>query len=82
VRHVIEYKAEMTVGALLEIKADVLELGNKSVKTLYEMHDSRSGQIAATLEATTVYFDLKERRAIPMTGGMKLEAQKLIAARG
>ena len=80
-RHVIEYKAEMTAGSLLEIKAEILGLGNKSVKTLYEMRNTRSRQLAATIEATTVFFDLRKHKAIAITDAMKAQAQKLMAAR-
>ena len=79
VRHVIEYKAELRVGALIEVHAAILQLGGKSLKTLYEMKDASSGQSAATLEATTVYFDLNERKAISLTDSMRVRAQGLMS---
>ena len=42
VRHVIEYKAEVTAGDVLEIKASLVKIGTKSFTAHYEM-DSRGG---------------------------------------
>ena len=78
VRHVIEYQAEVAEGDLLEITAQLLKIGNKSITVLYEMQNVSKKALAATLESTSVYFDLEARTAIPITSTMKATAQKYL----
>ncbi len=78
VRHVIEYQAEVAEGDLLEITAQLLKIGNKSITVLYEMQNVSKKALAATLESTSVYFDLEARTAIPITSTMKVTAQKYL----
>ena len=78
VRHVIEYQAEVAEGDLLEITAQLHKIGNKSITVLYEMQNVSKKALAATLESTSVYFDLEARAAIPITSNMKATAQKYL----
>ena len=78
VRHVIEYQAEVAEGDLLEITAQLLKIGNKSITVLYEMQNVSKKALAATLESTSVYFDLEVRTAIPITSKMKESAQRYL----
>ena len=78
VRHVIEYQAEVAEGDLLEITAQLLKIGNKSITVLYEMQNVSKKALAATLESTSVYFDLEARAAIPITSNMRATAQKYL----
>jgi len=78
VRHVIEYKAEVAAGDVLEIRARVQKIGGKSFTTLYEMINLGRDELAATLESVCVYFDLEERRAIEMNAEMKKTAMKFL----
>ena len=71
VRHVIDYQAEVGVGDLIEISAELVKIGTKSMTVAYEMRNISRNQVAATLESTSVYFDLKARAAIPITQAMK-----------
>ena len=57
VRHVVEYQAEVAAGDLLEITANLVKVGNKSITVIYEMHNLSNAELAATLESTSVYFD-------------------------
>lgn len=71
VRHVIEYKAEVTAGDVLEIRVHLKKVGTSSITVLYEMINLARDEVAATLEAICVYFDLEERRATPLTEEMR-----------
>ncbi len=75
VRHVFEYKTEVAVGRLIEIFGTVTKIGGKSFSSRYEMKDISTGKVAATFEVTTVFFDLKERKAIPLTNQMRIMAE-------
>ncbi len=67
VRHVIEYQNEVGAGDLLEITGSLLRIGGKSITVLYTMHNITRNSGAATLESTSVLFDLDARRAVPLT---------------
>jgi acyl-CoA thioester hydrolase len=75
VRHLIEYKAEVSAGDVLEIRAQLQKIGTKSFTTIYEMINLAKNEVAATLESVCVYFDLEERTAIAMTNEMREKAQ-------
>ncbi len=70
VRHVIEYKSEVHAGSYIEIFGGITKTGNSSIETYYEMRNKSTNKIAATLYGKTVYFDLKARRARPLTDTM------------
>lgn len=76
VKHVIEYSDEVAEGSLLEVRAKIERVGGKSLTTLYEMHNITKGTLAATLESTSVHFDLKQRKAIPISEEMRAMANR------
>ena len=61
VKDTIEYKVEQPVGSLLVIESGLLRTGNTSITALHRMRNTETGEIAATSEKISVYFDLKER---------------------
>ena len=67
----LQYLAEVHSGSLIEIYGHVLKIGNKSITFALEMRAKATGEIAATFESTTVYFDLLERRATPLSAAMR-----------
>ena len=76
VRHVIDYVAEVNAGDVLETRACIRKIGNKSITIRYEMTNLAENEMAATLECTCVLFDLKARRAIPITEALRTMAEK------
>ena len=78
VRHIIDYKAEVAAGDLLEIDAQLVKVGNKSMAVEYRMRNISRNQLAASLHSTSVYFDLEARSAIPITTEMKKAATAFI----
>lgn len=79
VRHVIEYRAEVSAGDLLEIRARLTKVGGKSFTAFYEMFDRSSGELAATLESVCVHFDLEARLAIEISEEMRARAEALVS---
>jgi len=77
-RHVIEYKAEVSAGDVLEIRAQLQKIGTKSCTVLFEMVDLAKDEVVATLESIGVFFDLQARRAIPITDEMRNRAQQYL----
>lgn len=76
VKHTVEYKREVAAGELLEIRAQLLNVGGKSMTVSYEMIKLDNGETAATLESVVVLFDLKERRAVSIPDNMRTQAQQ------
>lgn len=61
VKDTLEYKVEQPVGSLLVIESGLLRTGNTSITALHRMRNTETGDIAATSEKVSVYFDLNER---------------------
>lgn len=78
VKHVIEYKAEVPAGALVEIRGELVKLGGKSLTARYELINLVSGKLAASMDSVTAFFDLKARNALPLTDDMRAAAARFI----
>ena len=79
VRHVIEYLAEVNAGDVLETRACITKIGNKSITIRYEMTNLGEKELAATLECICVLFDLKARKALPLTDELREKAASRLA---
>ena len=80
VRHVINYESEVDVGDLLDVRAELVKVGGKSMTISYEMINLGSGDVAARLEGVVVLFDLKERRAVSIADDLRATAQAHVKA--
>jgi acyl-CoA thioester hydrolase len=80
VRHTINYVAEVNAGDLLEVRAELIKVGGKSMTTSYEMLNLGSGDVAATLESVIVLFDLEKRCAVTIPDDLRKTAQKHVRA--
>ncbi len=76
VKHVVEFKEEVRAGDLIEIRAMVTNVGNKSLRAKFEMVALKSLQIAATLESVMVLFDLEKRAAVEFSNELRELAKK------
>jgi len=74
VRHSINYLAEVDAGDLLEVRAELVKVGGKSMTISYEMINLGSGDVAATLEGVVVLFDLNERCAVTIPDDIRKAA--------
>lgn len=80
VRHTINYQAEVDAGDLLEVRAELLKVGGKSITMSYEMINLGSGDVAATLEGVVVLFDLNDRCAVTIPDDLRKMARRHIKA--
>ncbi|MGI9236009.1 MAG: acyl-CoA thioesterase [Woeseiaceae bacterium] len=80
VRHTINYKDEVKAGELLEVRAELVKVGGKSMTASYEMINLGSGKVAATLEGIMVLFDLEKRSAVTIPDDLRAVAIKHIRA--
>ena len=80
VQHIIDYKAEVSVGDILEIEAKLTKIGNKSITIHYGMKNLGNNDIAATLQVICVLFDLETRQSVAMSDELKELASKHLSA--
>ena len=67
VKHVIEYKAELHAGDLVEVRGCITKVGTKSIGIRYEMLNSVKNEVAATLDCVCVLIDLEARNSVPLS---------------
>jgi acyl-CoA thioester hydrolase len=79
VRYVINFLRELRAGDLFHIDSGVLKLGKSSLVTMHRAMHSESGQIAAEIEMTSVYFDLAARKSTRLPPEIKAAAEALAA---
>ncbi|RJG40427.1 acyl-CoA thioesterase [Mesorhizobium sp. DCY119] len=70
IRHEIDYVAELSAGVIIEIYGAIRDLGRTSILADFEMRRLHGGQLSAKLTAKSVFFDLVERKSIPLTKAM------------
>jgi acyl-CoA thioester hydrolase len=80
VSHKIGYLDEVVAGDPLEIRAALKKIGNKSLVVDYEMINRKSGEVAATLEAVYVLFDLEQRSGVAIDDGLRRRAEAFLVA--
>ena len=78
VKHTITYEDEVAAGDLLEVRGALGKIGGKSITVNYEMRNLTKGGIAANLESISVYFDLTDRKAIPIPDDLRAAAQSFL----
>ena len=74
VKHVIEYRAEVSAGDILDIHAVVTRVGGKSLTATYQMNNLSKQELAATFECVYVLFDMHERTALTLTDELRNKA--------
>ncbi len=82
VRDTIEYRAEQPVGSLIYIESGVTKVGNTSIVGFHRMINPETGDVAATSEKITVYFDLNAREKKAFTAEMRERMEALIVDAG
>jgi acyl-CoA thioester hydrolase len=79
VRYVINYRRELCAGDLFHVESGVVKVGNSSLVTTHRAIHTESGQVAAEIEMTSVYFDLASRKSAPLPAEIKASAEALAA---
>jgi len=80
VRHEIEYLRELTEGELVLIRSTPVKVGGKSLTYRHEMSNAESGGVCATMTVTAVYFDLDQRKAIPIDETLRQKIESWLVA--
>jgi acyl-CoA thioester hydrolase len=74
VKHVIDYHSEISPGDLLEIRAELRKVGNKSITVEYYMFNLTRNELAATLVSISVLFHMQNRTAIVIPDDLREKA--------
>jgi acyl-CoA thioester hydrolase len=72
-----EYKQEIRSGSLLVVRSSIMRIGNKSVEYRHQLSNSETDALHSTCDQVTVLFDLKHRRAAPLTDQIRQRAADL-----
>ncbi|WP_221166900.1 thioesterase family protein [Rhizobium sp. NZLR1] len=75
VQHTVSFSKELKIGSLFYINSNVGRVGQTSLTTLHKLYDM-AGNLSAANEIKSVYFDLKERRSLPLPDVIRLEAEQ------
>jgi acyl-CoA thioester hydrolase len=76
----LSYLAELKAGDLVLVKGAVVKMGTKSLTAHYRMFNLASGDVAAEMEAVSVQFDLRTRKAIPIQDDIRAKLAVLLPA--
>lgn len=76
------FLAELQAGSLLVVHGRVIRIGTKSLTSGYRMRNLHTGEIAAEMEAVTVQFDLKGRRAVALLPEIRVRAEAMLSQAG
>ena len=79
-RQLIEYKHEVTAGALLLVRTMLTRLGTKSVEYRHEIRNAETDRLHSSSEQVTVLFDLKRRQAAPLDEAIRRRAAAMAIA--
>jgi acyl-CoA thioesterase FadM len=69
VRQEIDYCDEVRAGSLILIRSGLLKVGRTSLRTRHVMSDPDETRTHAVLEAVTIRFDLRARKAAALPEG-------------
>lgn len=73
-----QFKAELMAGALLVVRSEFLEFGDKVLKLKHYLYDSESETLSATCELLVVHLDKIKRKAIPLPDFVKENGLELL----
>lgn len=79
-QHTVQYRQEQRVGSLIKVESALTRLGNKSVTILHRMLNTETRALAATSEVVSVYFDLKQRKSLPIPDRIRERLQPYVVS--
>ena len=66
VHQAIAYRRELRAGQLVVVRSWLERVGSKSITAHHEMFDADDGVAVASLTSVTSFFDLRERKSMPI----------------
>ncbi|MEH2549900.1 acyl-CoA thioester hydrolase [Bradyrhizobium sp. AZCC 2262] len=75
----LSYKREVHPGDSIEIKTQLLEVRDKTLRFRHEMRNVEIDEVVALCEMTAAHLDKRTRRAVPWTSEVQAAAQKRLS---
>ncbi len=76
----ISYRQELFAGDVIEIRSQLVEIGDKRLTMRHEMRNLETGAVAALCDITAVHLDKREHKACDFPLAIRTAAEKLLAA--
>lgn len=77
----ISYKKELLAGDVVEVRSGILEVRDKVLRFVHELHNSESGELCATSIFTVVCLDSEAHRARTFPDEIVAKARALLVER-
>lgn len=71
VHQTITYRRELRAGQLIVVRSWLERVGSKSLTARHEMLDADDGAPVADLTSVTAFFNLRERKSMPIPPGIR-----------
>lgn len=81
VQQTITYKKELFAGDVIEIRSQVLEVGERRLRFRHEMRNIETGELSATSEINGVHLDKKAHRSCEFPLAVRAAAEKMMAGK-
>lgn len=78
VQQTISYRREVLAGDTIEVRSRVLEVREKVLRFAHVMHDTQTGEVAASCELTAVHMDSRARKSCPFPDSIRQSAARLL----
>jgi acyl-CoA thioester hydrolase len=76
----ITYISEIVAGSTVTVRSGVLEMKEKVMRLVHEMHNDKTGEIAAVMVMTVVHFNTRKRKSCPFPKAILKRGKKLIVS--
>lgn len=76
----IVYHRPLLAGKAVDIRSNVLAVGDKVFHVVHHVVDSARGQLLTTIVVAALFFDLAARKSVPMPAPVREQAQRLLAS--
>lgn len=74
VKHVVNYKSEVSMGSLVLVDCAVIRVGAKSFTYRQRLLNADTKEVCATNDATSVLLDLESHRALALPDALRTAA--------
>lgn len=74
VHQAIAYRKELRAGQLVVVRSWLERVGSRSLTAQHEMFDAGDGATVASLTSITSFFDLRERKSMPIPAEIRRAA--------
>lgn len=75
----IAYHRPLHAGTAVEVRSGVLAVGEKVYHIVHHVLDSSDGGLYTSIVVAALFFDLKQRKSVPMPADIRASAERLIA---